>query len=84
MPTRKPKVPLERRPNIWVVRHGGQFAVKEERGCAYLTPPIPQYTAIAIARLLARVNRSELIIQGDGGRIRSRDSHGADPFPPEG
>jgi len=27
---------------------------------------------------------SELIVQGESGRIRLRDSHGFDPFPPKG
>ena len=40
--------------------------------------------AARIARQLARVNKSELIVQGRDGRIRERDSHGSDPFPPRG
>lgn len=71
-------------PNVWVVRRGDQFSIKEEGSGAYLVPPIPQRTAITIARLVARANRSELIVQGSSGRIRMRDSHGADPFPPRG
>lgn len=37
-----------------------------------------------ICRLIARANGSELIVQGTTGRIRTRDSHGADRFPPRG
>lgn len=71
-------------PNVWVVRHGGRFSIKEERSSAYLTPPVPQRTAISIARLIARANRSELIVQGRSGRIRLRDSHGSDPLTSRG
>ena len=73
-----------RRPNIWVVPGAGGFSIKLERNAQFLIPPSPQLLAIVIARQLARANRSELIVQGEGGRIRLRDSHGADPFPPRG
>jgi len=65
-------------PNVWVVRHGSHFSIKEEGVNAHLVPPIRQRLAITIARFVARANRSELIVQGRKGRIRFRDSHGAD------
>lgn len=71
-------------PNIWVVRHRGRYSIMLERHRCYLIPPSTQRLATSIARQLARANRSELIVQGDSGRIRLRDSHGADPFPPRG
>jgi hypothetical protein len=71
-------------PNVWVVRRGDGFSVREERMPEPLVPPITQRAAIAIARLVARANRSELIVQRPNGRIRFRDSHGNDPFPPRG
>ena len=74
----------KRGPNVWVIHYRGRFSVKEERSPGYLTPAIPQRMAIAIARLIARANGSELIVQGERGRIRARDSHGADSFPPKG
>jgi hypothetical protein len=73
-----------RGPNIWVVRHRGGFSVKEEKIAQFLIPPSTQHVATSIARQLARANRSELIVQGENGRIRLRDSHGSDPFPPKG
>ena len=73
-----------RGPNIWVVHRRGRFSIKEEGSRAYLIPPLPQKIAIVIARLLARANGSELIVQGTHGRIRVRDSHGSDPSPPRG
>jgi hypothetical protein len=60
---------------VWVVRHGPRYSVKEERVSSYILPPLCQPLAIRIARLVARVNRSELIVQGRTARIRFRDSH---------
>jgi hypothetical protein len=77
--TRSHSIPRRRLgPNVWVVRHGRRFSIKEERVAAYLVPPVTQRLAITIARLVARANRSELIVQGRSARIRFRDSHGAD------
>ena len=71
-------------PNVWVVCSGGRFTIKEEGNRRALIEPASQRTAIGIARKLAKANRSELIIQGKRGRIRARDSHGFDSFPPRG
>lgn len=71
-------------PNVWVVRDGAKFSIKEEGARRPLVPRITQSDAIRIARLLAAANRSELIIQNKRGRIRARDSHGFDAFPPRG
>jgi len=71
-------------PNVWVVRHDGGFSIKEEGSARYLILPVTQRTAIDFARLIARASRSELIVQGVGGRIRARDSHCSDPSPPKG
>lgn len=71
-------------PDFWVVHCRGQFAVRQEGVANRLTPPVTQRRAIAIARMLARANHSELIVQGEHGHIRSRDSHGFDPSPPRG
>lgn len=71
-------------PNVWVVCVGGRFTIKEEGRSAALVSPTSQRTAIRIARLIANANRSELIIQGKKGRIRAKDSHGFDEFPPRG
>lgn len=43
-----------------------------------------QKEAIDIARDIARNQESELFIHGENGRIRERDSHGHDPYPPKG
>lgn len=85
MPNSTPyKEGTTRGPNVWVVRHRGKFSIKQERTAHFLIPPSSQQLAITIARQLARANGSELIVQGVRGRIRLRDSHGSDPFPPPG
>ena len=43
-----------------------------------------QKEAIDIARDIARNQESELFIHGENRRIRERDSHGHDPYPPKG
>ena len=43
-----------------------------------------QKDAINIARGIARNQGSELVIHRPNGQIRDKDSHGKDPFPPEG
>lgn len=43
-----------------------------------------QCDAIAIGRKIAYNQRSELVIHGTDGRIRAKDSHGNDHFPPKG
>ena len=71
-------------PNVWVVRRGAKYTIKEERRRSPIIEAASQRTAIRIARLIAKANRSELIIQGKTGRIRAKDSHGFDDFPPRG
>lgn len=71
-------------PNVWVVRSKGRFTIKEEGSATPLMEPASQRIAIAVGRKLAKANRSELIIQGRDGRIRAKDSHGFDAFPPRG
>ena len=65
-------------PNVWVVRLGDRYSVIEEGAGFYLVPPIAQRAAVKVGRAVARANRSELIVQSRSGRIRFRDSHGAD------
>ena len=80
----KDAAPTKRGPNVWDIRYRGKYSVKEQGRPGYLVPPVPQRIAIALARLIARINGGELIIQGEQGRIRARDSHGADPYLPKG
>ncbi|EOG9911642.1 DUF2188 domain-containing protein [Pseudomonas aeruginosa] len=43
-----------------------------------------QQQAIDAARDIARNQQSELVIHRPDGRIRDKDSHGNDSFPPKG
>jgi hypothetical protein len=43
-----------------------------------------QAQAIDTGRQIARNQGTELFIHGRNGQIRARDTHGKDPFPPEG
>lgn len=74
----------KRGPNVWVVNRGGQFSIKEEGSPRPIIHPTSQRAAIRVARLIAKANRSELIIQAKDGRIRAKDSHGNDAYPPRG
>ena len=71
-------------PNVWVVRVGAKYTMKVEGVRGRLLVPGSQRKAIHIARQIAAANRSELVIQGKTGRIRAKDSHGHDAFPPRG
>lgn len=72
------------RPNVWVVTSSKRFAVKLE-GCRQaVLGGLTQRSAVRIARSIAREFGSELLVQGERGQIRFRDSHGNDPFPPKG
>jgi hypothetical protein len=71
-------------PNVWVVCCDGRFSIKEQGRGGVLIDPTTQREAIAQGRQLAKRNRSELFIQGKNGKIRAKDSHGFDSFPPRG
>ena len=43
-----------------------------------------QKESIDIARTIARHQQSELVIHRPNGQIRDKDSHGHDPYPPNG
>jgi hypothetical protein len=58
----------------WAVRGAGN----EKATSIFRT----QREAIAAARRIAENQRSELIVHGRNGRIRSKDSFGNDPLPP--
>lgn len=43
-----------------------------------------QREAISNATRIARNQKSEVLIHGENGRIRERNSYGNDPYPPRG
>jgi uncharacterized protein YdaT len=65
-------------------RPDGQWQVKGEGNTRATAVTSTQREAISIAREIARNQQSELVIHGKDGRIREKDSHGNDPFPPKG
>jgi hypothetical protein len=69
--------------NQYVVRHGGDWAVRGEGNTRVTSTHPTQADAIAVGRRIAQQEKSELIIQGRDGRIRDTDSYGNDPFPPK-
>jgi hypothetical protein len=70
--------------NQWVVQHGDQWAQRGEGNDKVTRVFERQSDAIEAARDTARRERSELIIQGEDGKIRERNSYGDGPFPPKG
>lgn len=70
--------------NQHVVPHAGGWAVKPERGDRASSVHPTQQDAIDRGREVARNQGTELLIHGRDGRIRERDSHGHDPYPPKG
>ncbi|MCY1633919.1 DUF2188 domain-containing protein [Marinifilum sp. D737] len=70
--------------NQHVVPHNNKWAVKGAGNvkCTRITET--QSEAIKIAREISSNQKSELIIHRRNGKIREKDSHGKDPFPPRG
>lgn len=69
--------------NQWVVRHGDKWAVKGGGNERATKVTDTQKEAIDAAKEIAKNQKSELIIQGRDGKIRSKDSYGNDPCPPK-
>jgi len=71
-------------PNQHVVPHDGKWAVRGEGNDRATSVHATQREAIEAAREIARNQRVELLIHGEDGKIRERDSYGHDPYPPKG
>ena len=72
------------KPNQHVVPHPEGWAVKPAGGQGPSSVHDTQKQAIDRGREIARKQGVELLIHRKDGRIRERDSHGHDPFPPPG
>ncbi|MBM71133.1 MAG: hypothetical protein CME43_16855 [Haliea sp.] len=72
------------RKNQHVVPHQNGWAVKGAGSQRATSVHDTQQQAINAARDIARNQKSELVIHRPDGRIRDKDSHGNDPFPPKG
>ena len=70
--------------NQHVVPVGNKWGIKGEGNSKYTRVTNTQREAVEKARTIARNQQSELVIHGKDGRIREKDSHGHDPFPPKG
>ena len=64
-------VPYE---NKWAVRGAGNSRVTSDHRT--------QRAAINAARRIAINQQSEVVIHGENGKIRDKDSYGSDPCPP--
>lgn len=62
----------------------GGWQVRGEGNSRATARTTTQREAINIARPISQNQGSELLIHGTNGRIRARDSHGHDPYPPKG
>jgi len=69
--------------NQHVVPHPRGWAVKPAGSGRASSLHDTQREAIDRARDVARNQKSELLVHGRDGRIRERDSHGNDPYPPK-
>jgi hypothetical protein len=74
---------MQRR-NQHVVPHGDKWAIKSEGGKRATSIYDTQGEAAGRARNIAHRQKSELLIHGRDGEIRSRDSYGHDPYQPKG
>lgn len=70
--------------NQHVVPHADGWAVRGA-GASRATETFERKSeAVDRGREIAKNQRTELVIHGKDGQIQSKDSHGHDPFPPEG
>jgi hypothetical protein len=70
--------------NQHVVPHGDAWAVKGEGNKRATSVHDTQAEASVVGRRIAQNQRTELVIHRPDGRIRDKDSHGHDPYPPKG
>ena len=70
--------------NQHVIPHQGKWAVKSDSSKRATSIHETQAAATEKARDMARRQKTELLVHGRDGQIRSRDSFGNDPFPPKG
>ena len=70
--------------NQHVVPRGDAWAVKGAGNKRATSFHDTQKQATDAARRIAENQGSELVVHRPDGRIRDKDSHGHDPFPPKG
>ena len=70
--------------NQHVVHHSSGWAVRGAGNERATSVHGTQREAISVARQAAIRQGSEMLIHGEDGRIRERNTYGRDPFPPKG
>jgi uncharacterized protein DUF2188 len=70
--------------NVHVVPEGGQWAVKLAGSDQPISTHASQNEAEEAGRARAKQEMSELLIHGEDGQIRARDSYGNDPTSSKG
>ncbi len=70
--------------NQHVVPHSEGWAVKGAGSQRASSVHPTQREAIKAARKTAINQSSEMLIHGENGRIRERNTYGKDPYPPKG
>jgi Uncharacterized protein conserved in bacteria (DUF2188) len=74
---------MANRKNVHIVQRGDGWGTLREGAQRATGIFDTQAQAIQAGRQMARQGQGELLIHGQNGRIRARDSHGNDPCPPE-
>lgn len=69
--------------NQWVSPHKDGWVVQKGGSSKPTKVFDTQKQAIEYGKSVAKNQKTELIIQGRNGRIRSKDSYGNDPCPPK-
>ncbi len=70
--------------NQHVVPHGDAWAVRGAGNQRVTSIHQTQQKAADVGRRIAENQGAELVIHRPDGRIRDKDSHGRDSFPPKG
>ena len=70
--------------NQHVVKRDDGWAVKGEGNSRDTSRHNTQSDAFDAARDIAKNQGSEVLIHGENGRIRERNTYGKDPYPPKG
>ncbi|WP_420024689.1 DUF2188 domain-containing protein (plasmid) [Cereibacter azotoformans] len=70
--------------NQHVVPHASGWAVRGAGNERATSVHGTQREAISVARETAIRQSSEMLIHGENGRIRERNTYGKDPYPPKG
>ena len=74
---------MANRNNVHIVQRDKGWGTLREGGQRATEVFDTQEQAIRAGRQMARQGQGELLIHGEDGRIRARDSYGNDPSPPK-